>query len=184
MSGLTKTRRGKLEKIVVTASGIAPIDPIIELTQPGGPFPPGYAILSDGLGGWIIEQTFRPYFLGFAFSEAVPKLGEVWCRHQGVDTSKCGPVVTLSTNIIGLSASVDAGPLKTAAYVCEILLHTKGGLEPLAEIKLDLEDRKRHRRDLSVHLDAGAELAIRLRQVTGQRKSKFTCGHVLVELEN
>jgi hypothetical protein len=55
MSGLFKPIDGIAGTAVdpIGPSGVL-IDPITELTQPGGPYPAGYTLLTDGLGGWII----------------------------------------------------------------------------------------------------------------------------------
>ena len=185
MSGLTKPKRDRpVRTIAVTASEIAPINPLLELTQPGGPYPPGHALLTDGMGGYDIESTFRPYFLSFAVPSAVPKLDTAWVTHHGISTETCGPVIPLSANVIALSISVTSATLPATVYLCELLARSNGKESIVGSLELLGSSKRAWRRDLSIHLDAGTELAVRVRQTEGHQRSRFSGGIIMVELEN
>ena len=186
MSGLSKPGKSQNTKFVaVTAAEIAPIDPLLELTQPGGPYPPGHSIVTDGMGGYVIESTLRPYFLSFGLDLAVPKHGARWLTHQGVDTEVCGPIIPLSANIVAITLSASCKSAKSANYLCEILMRCEESWKNLASYNFGDEDSRRLVIDkLSLPVPAKAELGVRLSQTEGGRKSKFDKLICLLELEN
>ena len=186
MSGLSKPRRSQDTKFVaVTAAEIAPIDPLLELTQPGGPYPPGHAIVTDGMGGYVIESTLRPYFLSFALDRAVPKLGYRWLKHHGIETDKCGPVIPVSLNLVATSISTDFAISRTSKYSCEIMTRDGGSWDRLVTFDIVADDARRTViTGLSVHIPARSELGLRITQTDGARKSKFDNLICLLELEN
>ena len=185
MSGLTRRRREIKPSGVhtATAAEIAPIDPTLELTQPGGPYSYGHSLLTDGMGGYVIETTLRSNMLGMTLNTPVGKLSSTWCDYQGVDTSKCGLVAMSEMTLIGLSVSTDKETLKSSEYLCEILIKNGKTFSRLAVLPLGGGNRKNFRRDLSVNIPAGSELSAKITQIKGSRKSKFTTAVFLIETE-
>lgn len=170
----------------VVVSGVAPglVDPTVDLTQPNGPFPYGEAILTDGAGSYTIAPTFRPYFIGFRIPEQVTVGGVIDCEHQGVVTTTSGPVVTLHTNLIGISVSVSAVVRVGHVYEIEIVRDPTGTPVVVAALTIDAEDgRTAFRRDLNVGLPAGVELGARVSQTSGKLDSAFVEGLIIAELE-
>lgn len=55
MSGVSRRPKKPIAPDLFS-SGIL-VDPLTELMQPGGPFPPGYVLLTDGMGGFIIAPS-------------------------------------------------------------------------------------------------------------------------------
>lgn len=185
MSGLSKPSQAKDTKFVtVTAAEIAPIDPLLELTQPGGPFPAGHAIITDGMGGYIIESTLRPYLLSFSLTESVPKQGVAWFSHAGVSSEDCGPILPVSANLVAVSLSTDKSALKAASYECEVLERVESSWKLLTTLRLEGSTRKKLVEGISVPLPKGTEIGVRVSQKSGSRKSRFSAGVLLLELEN
>ena len=186
MSGLYKPNPGGSGIDGTVADPVGPggviVDPLTEITQPGGPFPVGHAILADGLGGYSLAATLRPYDLGFALPGSIPGGGSRFCDFQGVATSLAGYVVTLATNIIGISVAVNVAAVNT--YAVQILLSpTAAAPVVLATLSLDGTERTDFRRDLSVAVAAGAELGARLVRTAGAGASSFNRAIIGVELE-
>ena len=183
MSGLTKPHHISHKKIIsVSTTELSPIDPTLELSQPGGPYPPGYAILTDGLGGFIFESTLRPYFLSFALRGDVPAGSTVWLEHHGIATNICGPVLMLPVNLIGISLSVDLSQSKSDKCRCEVLARTGEVTQPLADLLL-INGRSTFRRDLCVDIEAGAEIVVKLSR-GGRKMSILRSCIVMLEFEN
>ena len=155
-----------------SAGGVI-VDPTVEITQPGGPFPVGHAILADGLGGYSIASTLRPYFLGFKLPAQVPLSSSVFCEYQSVATDSAGVIIPLATNLIAISVSVDAAVAASTSYDVEILSDPAGSPSVIASLSLDATERTDFRRDLSVAISAGTELGARFTQTTGSAGSLF-----------
>jgi len=176
-------------KPVVTAvdvggAGGGPVDPTIEITQPGGPFPFGHGILADGAGGYLLAPTLRPYFLGFSLPAQVGVGGTVACEHQGVDTSISGVVVPFACSLIGISVAVDEAVQPAHSYAIEIVSDPTSTPTVLGTLLLNTTDeRTDFRRDLSVAISAGLEIGARFIQTAGDSSSAFTTGIVNIELE-
>ena len=166
-----------------TSAGGVIVDPTVEITQPGGPFPSGHAILADGLGGYTIDSTLRPYFLSFNLPGQVGIGGTVFCEHQNVDTSSAGVIIPLASNLIAISVSVDTAVAAATDDAIEVLSDPAGAPSVLASISLDTGERTDFRRDLSVAVIAGTELGVRFVQTTGAAPSLFVTGIVNIELE-
>ena len=157
------------------------VDPTVEIIQPGGPFPYGDAILTDGAGSYTIAPTLRPYFVSFKVPSKIEAEGLVDCEHQGVSTAVVGFPVPLSLNLIAISVVLDAPVGKGAVYHVEIL---RDLTEVIGRLKITPADKRRAvRRDLSVSVQEGAELSARVVHTSGKRISTFSTGLVVIELE-
>jgi len=182
MSGLHKP---SVTKTTVVIGGGGLVDPTVEITQPGGPYGYGEAILTDGGGSYTIAPTLRPYFISFCVPTQVGVGASVDCEHQGVPTSLVGFPVPLATNLIAIAISVDAAVQDGHAYDVEILLDPAGAAEVIGSLGIDADDKNStFRRDLSVKLDAGAELGARVAQTKGWQASAFSVGIITIELES
>jgi hypothetical protein len=158
------------------------VDPTVELTQPGGPFDYGEALLTDGRGGYTIAPSLRPYFLGYAIPRQLEQGEALACEHHGVDSTVAGFVVTLTLNLIGVSLNLNKSIRRGAAYQVEVLVGCSGKMRCIA--KLDIErGATTFRRDLSEEIKAGQALGVRIRQTKGTKQSVFTGGLVGLELE-
>lgn len=157
------------------------IDPTLEITQPGGPFPYGYSILTDGAGAYVIAPTLRPYILGFSVAGGVPDGGTRYMDYQNVATSFVGVVLPLATNLIAITVAVDVIDANT--YDVEIVSDPTGAPVVLGTLTLDPGERTDYRRDLSVAIPAGTELGARLVRTVGAGASAFGAVAVSIELE-
>jgi len=185
MSGLYKPK-GELAGTAVDpgGSGSGLIDPTVEITQPGGPFGYGDAILTDGAGGYTIASTLRPYLFSFKIPAQVGIGGTVDCEHGGVVTTSAGLVIPLGTNLIAITVSVDVAVQAAHTYDIEIVRDPTGAPVVIGTLELDSADgRKTFRRDLSVGLAAGVELGARITQTAGTLASAFSEGLIGIELE-
>lgn len=88
MSGVSRRPKQTI-KPDLFSSGIL-VDPLTELMQPGGPFPPGYVLLTDGMGGFVI---------------APPSLGTVVRRYTG--NVNVGNVVAQRGEFVNLALGTD-----------------------------------------------------------------------------
>jgi len=167
---------------VRNSSGVL-VDPTLEVTQPGGPFPVGDAILTDGLGGYFIGPTFRPYLLSFSLPAGIDAGGTVNCEHQGVNTSVAGIVIPFATSLIAITVSVDTAVKVAHAYDIEIVSNPAGKPVVLATLSLQPQKRTHFQRNLSVAVEAGTELGARITQTSGTLASAFSTGLVSIELE-
>jgi hypothetical protein len=165
-----------------TAGGII-VDPIIELTQPGGPFPMGHALLTDGLGGYMLDSTLRPYLLSFGLNNRVPANGSTNCSYQGVDTSKVGLVIPFESNLIAISIAINIELSAKDSYTVEIFGRRGNAGKTLGQLVLVPGNRTAFRRDLSVEIPAGTELGARVIHTMGNSDSVFTSGLISIELE-
>jgi hypothetical protein len=183
MSGVSRPSTTKVQYIR-PGKDLGLVDPTVEIMQPGGPFPYGEAILTDGAGGYTIAPTLRPYLFSFKIPSGTGVGDTVDCEFNGIATSTVGLVLPLKTNLIAITVVVDAIVRKGCSYVVEILQDPVDNPTVVETLKLTVKDgRKTFRRDLSVELKAGVELAARIRQTTGKTASAFSGGHVGVELE-
>jgi hypothetical protein len=158
------------------------IDPLLELTQPGGPFPYGHAILTDGGGNYVIAPTLRPYIVGFTIVGGVPGGGLRFLDYQNVATLSAGFVLPFAANLMGISVAVDT--VAVNSYNIEILRNpTVAAPIVLGTLSLDTGERTDFRRDLSVAIPAGAEIGARMVLSAGAGASAFLSGVVSVELE-
>jgi len=181
MSGLNKPAK---QVIVVDPDRIGGVivDPLIGITQPGGPYPPFHAILTDGMGGYTIEPTLRPYFLSFKLPckpdvFGIPAVAS-GCEHQGVDTSRVGIVLPLATNLIAISVSVYRDdPLgHDGKLTIEIFSHKSG---VIASLEVNAGEPRCFRRDLNEKIPAGDVIGARLVSTYDYRH----IGIVTIELE-
>jgi hypothetical protein len=185
MSGLFKPK-GELTGTAVdpAGGGAGLVDPLTEITQPGGPFPFGDAILADGAGSYTITSTLRPYFISFRIPSQVGIGATVDCEHQGVVTTTSGFITTLATSLIGISVSVDAAIQASHTYDIEIIRDPTGTPVVVGTLEIDSVDgRTTFRRDLSVAVTAGTELGARITQTAGTLASVFVAGLISIELE-
>lgn len=161
------------------------VDPTVELSQPGGPFPYGEALLTDGAGSYTIGPTLRPYLLTFRFSNptGVALTGCGYCDHQGVLTDLLGVPLPFAANIIGIGVSLSHETKKGQGALVEVFRIMEHANVVVAVLSVEQEMRSAFRRDLSVDLPAGAELGVRLRHVAGEQVLPFTKAIVSVELE-
>lgn len=158
------------------------IDPLTEITQPGGPYPYGNAILTDGAGNYTIAPTLRPYIFGFTLVGGVPGGGLRFLDYQNTATSSAGLVLPFATNLIGITVAVDA--VAVNSYDIEILRDpTAAAPVVLGTLALDTGERTDFRRDLSVAIPAGAEIGARMVLSAGAGASTFLAGIISVELE-
>jgi len=181
MSGIRSKSTKTKTTIVVGGGGL--VDPTVEITQPGGPYNYGEAILTDGAGGYTIAPTLRPYFVSFRIPSCVKTGGYVDCEHQGVITSTAGFVLTLPTNLIAISVSVDLVAETDHAYIIEIVKDPTGDSVVVGSLVLEPKERYAFRRDLSVELDAGDEIGARVVHGLGARDSTFSTGIIVAEFE-
>jgi len=158
------------------------VDPTVELTQPGGPYPYGDALLTDGAGGYTIAPTLRPYLLTFSIPGRLGHNEQRACLHQGVDSLVSGVVLTTAANLIGLAVSVDQ-PVHVGAYRVEALLLTDDGPRLLGAVDLDGGKRRNVEVGLNIPISAGSEVGVRVLQTAGNLDSPFSTGIVTVELE-
>lgn len=154
------------------------VDPTVELTQPGGPFPYGEGLLTDGAGGYTIAPTLRPYLLSFAVPGRVYAGERLSCQHHGLDSTDVGFVTMFDSNLIGLSISVNQAVLEGNTYkVCVIV-------EGEVRSTLELKQRDRaFRRDLSEPIPAGSMIGVYVEQGASVGDSAFSAGIVGLELE-
>ena len=182
MSGVSRLPR-IIAQQVAAGKALGMVDPTVEITQPGGPFPYGEAILTDGGGGYTIAATLRPYLYDLRVPSQVGR-EHIDCEFNGVSTSTVGVILPLTTNLIAITVVVDVAVRKDASYVVEVVEDSVADPKVIATLVLDASDvRKAFRRDLSVEIKAGSELGVRVRQITGERPSVFSIGRVGIELE-
>lgn len=161
------------------------IDPTVELTQPGGPFPYGDTLLTDGAGSYTIGPTLRPYLITFHFSKltGVTQGGCDYCDHQGVLTDLIGVPLPFGANIIGIAVAMSHPTEKNHRFLVEIFKIMDHANIVIATLDVGPGVRRAFRRDLSVALEAGAELGARLRHTVGETVLPFTKAIVSLELE-
>jgi len=177
VSGLFK-RTPKSPKHIPTPGMV---DPTVEIIQPGGPFPYGDVILTDGAGGYTIAPTLRPYFVSFRIPSKIEAGESVDCEHQGVSTAVVGFPVPLPLNLIAISVALDLPIDQGAVYHVEIL---RDLTDVIGRLRITPADKKcAVRRDLSVPVQEGSELSARVVHTSGKRLSTFSTGIVVVELE-
>jgi hypothetical protein len=160
------------------------IDPTVELTQPGGPFPYGEALLTDGAGGYTIAPTLRPYLITFRYSKStgIAPGTAAYCDHQGVLTDLLGIPIPFAANIIGVGVALSHPTEAAQTFLVEIFQIMDHANVVFATLEIGSNVRRSFRRDLSVALASGAELGARIRHTAGAGSS-FTKGIVSVELE-
>lgn len=161
------------------------VDPTVELSQPGGPFPYGEAILTDGAGGYTIAQTLRPYLITFCFSKytGVTLGGCDYCDHQGMSTDLIGVPIPFGANIIGVAVSLSHATKDDHRFLVEIFKIMDRTNIVIATLDVGPDVRRAFRRDLSVELEAGAEVGVRLRHTVGETLLPFTKAIISLELE-
>lgn len=159
------------------------VDPTIELTQPGGPYPVGYALITDGMGGYTIDSTLKPYFVGFTLVSSVPPNSSVYCLHHGISSGEVGVVTTVPATIVGISISLNVAVDKNECYVVELIDDPIDKNEVIAKFDLTYGKRKHFRRDLSIRIDAGTEMSVIVRN-TSDAESPFNTGLINIELES
>jgi len=186
MSGLTKPK-GPLTGAVVNlgSAALGLVDPTVELTQPGGPFDYGEAILTDGAGGYTIAPTLRPYFRSFRIPDQVPLGGIINCEYQGVLTTVAGAINPLVTNLIAITVVVGTAAIAAGtSYTVEIVRDPATAPTVIGTLVIDDGDgRSTFRRDLSVGIPAGVEIGARITQTAGASPSTFSEGIIDIELE-
>lgn len=174
MSGLS---RKSVDRILVRDEGM--VNPTVELTQPGGPYDYGESLLTDGTGSWIIAPTLRPCYLTFSIPD-VPLSDQCVGQHQGIYSDLAGVVMMAPTMIIGISVALEQSA-KDDPLVVEVFERTDSDISVIAE--LPVRGRKSFRRDLSVTVNAGAELGVRLVATFGGVGELAFPGVIAVELE-
>lgn len=185
MSFLSKPVVSEVVGTAVDAGGAGGglVDPTLEITQPGGPFPFGHGILADGAGSYTLAATLRPYFISFTLPAQVGIGATVDCEHQGVVTSTSGFIVPFAANLIAITISVDTAAQAAHTYDIEIVRDPTGTPVVVGTLTLDPGERTDFRRDLSVAIAAGVELGARVIQTAGTLASVFSTGIIVAELE-
>lgn len=157
------------------------IDPTTELLQPGGPFPAGHAILTDGFGCFTIAQPLRTYMLSFTLGSSISQGGYIWCDYHGISSESAGVVIGRSIRLTTITCSLNT--VDSGSYVVEVLSDHKNNDTPVATLEIGAFKRLYYSRNYNVLLIEGSELSIRIRQTVGQRPSTFSDGIVTIELE-
>jgi len=179
MSGLQ--RPTTVQESRVTVKGVV-VDPLVDVTQPGGPYDYGEAILTDGAGNYTIAPTLRPYLLGFTLRGPVPDDDYgLSADYQGISTARMGLVLPFQANLIAITLAVSE-PSKNS-YVFEVVQEPAEEAKVLSGIVLEQGERKVFRRDLSVEIEAGSELGVCARLEGGEGSSFFDAAIIGVELE-
>lgn len=151
-----------------------PVHPTIDLTQPGGPYPYGDAIIADGAGAWIIAPTLRPYLLSFSLTEPIEVGETLVCQHQGANV---GFTTMLVTRLVGLSITTNEDLEPGSRFVAIVLIDG----EAVGELGIE-KGRKAWRRDLDHALPVGSTIEVAVMHAAG-RGSSFDQTVVGVELE-
>lgn len=99
------------------------IDPS-EITQPGGPYPAGFVLETDGSGGWVIVAsgaTARSIDIGFHHQNGVPASGTRFLRFgDRIISSQTGfRLPSTAATLVGLSIQVQN--LSTNTYRFDLL---------------------------------------------------------------
>lgn len=160
------------------------IDPTVELTQPGGPFPYGETLLTDGFGGYTIGATLRPYTISFRIPRSVAPAGTVPCEHQGVSSDLVGVPLPRSANLVCIVTAVDRPILPPFRYAVDVFVIDEGSLQVIASVEIGAAKRRWLVDGFSVEIDSRSEVGVRIRHLAGGGISPFTTGLVVLELES
>lgn len=81
------------------------VNPLIELTQPGGPYPSGYTLITDGYGGYAIVQQPDVFSFTADYNGRPPVLNAVCICEDG--RVSVADAAAPTVNVIGFVTSVD-----------------------------------------------------------------------------
>lgn len=160
------------------------IDPTVELTQPGGPFPYGETLLTDGFGGYTIGATLRPYTISFRIPRSVEPAGTVPCEHQGVSSDLVGVPIPRSANLVSIVAVVDHPVPPPFRYAIDVIVLDGGSPRVVASVEIGAAKRRWLVDGFSVEIDSRFEVGVQLRHLAGDGVSPFTTGLVVLEMES
>jgi len=155
------------------------IDPLTELTQPGGPLPAGTAIIADGLGGYIFGSPAGAdvrFAVQFHHDAGVPSFGTRYLRYgEGVHTSQAGFRMTADGQLRGITVQVNT--TSTNDYDIEILRDPAGragGPFVLGTLALPAGSLFAVDRSLAVAVTTAMEIGARVVRSSGSGVSSFT----------